>query len=95
MSLVKTLEMVRLHRTPKTETFIKEHFVNNSSDVSPIENMLLVAFNARIFIYFRTISNSPKHQPLVTLKQLKDLMLLPTGEARLEYCKSVLKRNFL
>lgn len=87
--------MVRLHRTPKTEAFIKEHFVNNSSDVSPRENMLLVAFEARVFIYFRTISNSPKHQPLVTLKQLKDLMLLPTGEARLEYCKSVLKRNFL
>lgn len=92
---MKTIEMVRLHRTPKTEAFIKEHFVNNSSDVSPRENMLLVAFEARVFIYFRTISNSPKHQPLVTLKQLKDLMLLPTGEARLEYCKSVLKRNFL
>lgn len=86
--------MVRLHRTPKTETFIKEHFVNNSSDVSPRENMLLVALNARIFIYFRTISNSPNHQPLVTLKQLKDLMLLPTGEARLEYCKAVLKRAY-
>ena len=91
---MKTLEMVRIHRTDKTEAFIKEHFVNNSSDVSPRENMLLVAFDARIFIYFRTISNSPKHQPLVTLKQLKDLMLLPTGEARLEYCKTVLKRSY-
>lgn len=87
--------MVRLHRTPNTEVFIQEHFVNSSSDVKPNENMLLVAFEARVFIYFRTISNSPKHQPLVTLKQLKDLMLLPTGEARLEYCKAVLKRNFL
>ena len=87
--------MVRLHRTPKTEAFIKEHFVNNSSDVSPRENMLLVAFEARVFIYFQTIGSSPKHQPLVTLKQLKELMCMPTGEARLEYCKSVLKRNFL
>lgn len=91
---MKTIEMIRLHRTPKTEAFIKEHFVNNSSDVSPRENMLLVAFEARVFIYFQTIGSSPKHQPLVTLKQLKDLMLLPTGEARLEYCKAVLKRNY-
>lgn len=91
---MKTLDMVRLHRTPNTEVFIQEHFVNNSSDASPRENMLLVAFDARIFIYFRTTSNSPKHQPLVTLKQLKDLMLLPTGEARLEYCKAVLKRTY-
>ena len=91
---MKTIEMVRLHRTPKTEAFIKEHFVNNSSDVSPRENMLLVAFNAGIFIYFHTIGNSPKHQPLVTLKQLKDLMLMPTGEARLEYCKAALKRAY-
>lgn len=87
--------MVRLHRTPNTEAFIQEHFVNTADDVSPRENMLLVAFEARVFIYFQTIGSSPKHQPLVTLKQLKDLMLLPTGEARLEYCKSVLKRNFL
>lgn len=86
--------MVRLHRTPNTEVFIQEHFVNNSSDVKPNENMILVAFEARVFICFRTISNSPKHQPLVTLKQLKDLMLLPTGEARLEYCKTVLKRTY-
>lgn len=91
---MKTLEMVRLHRTPKTEAFIQEHFVNNSSDVSPRRNMLLVAFNAKIFIYFHTTGSSPKHQPLVTLKQLKDLMLLPTGEARLEYCKAVLKRAY-
>lgn len=92
---MKTLEMVRLHRTPKTEAFIQEHFVNTVDDVSPRMNMLLIAFEARVFIYFHTIGSSPKHQPLVTLKQLKDLMLLPTGEARLEYCKSVLKRNFL
>ena len=91
---MKTLEMVRLHRTDKTETFIKEHFVNNSSDVKPSDNMILAAFEARVCIYFRTIGSSPKHQPLVTLKQLKDLMLLPTGEARLEYCKTVLKRNY-
>lgn len=91
---MKTLKMVRLHRTDKTETFIKEHFVNNSSDVKPSDNMILVAFEARVCIYFHTIGSSPKHQPLVTLKQLKDLMLLPTGEARLEYCKAVLKRNY-
>ena len=94
MPLVKTLEMVRLHRTDKTEAFIKEHFVNTATDVNARMNMLLVAFEARVCIYFRTLSSSPKHQPLVTLKQLKDLMLLPTGEARLEYCKAVLKRNY-
>lgn len=86
--------MVRLHRTPKTETFIKEHFVNTAADVKPKMNMLLIAFEARVFIYFRTTDRSPKHQPLVTLKQLKDLMLMPTGEARLEYCKAVLKRAY-
>ena len=90
---METLGMVRLHRTDKTEAFIKEHFVNNSS-VKPSDNMILVAFEARVCIYFRTTGSSPKHQPLVTLKQLKDLMLLPTGEARLEYCKAVLKRTY-
>ena len=90
---MKTLGMVRLHRTDKTEAFINEHFVNNSS-VKPGDNMILVAFEARVCIYFRTTGSSPKHQPLVTLKQLKDLMLLPTGEARLEYCKAVLKRTY-
>lgn len=86
--------MVRLHRTPNTEVFIQEHFVNTATDVNARMNMLLVAFEARVFIYFHTIGSSPKHQPLVTLKQLKDLMLLPTGEARLEYCKAVLRRAY-
>lgn len=90
---METLGMVRLHRTPNTEVFIQEHFVNNSS-VKPGDNMILVAFEARVCIYFRATGTSPKHQPLVTLKQLKDLMLLPTGEARLEYCKAVLKRTY-
>lgn len=92
---MKTLEMVRLHRTDKTEAFIKEHFVNKATDVNARMNMLLVAFEARVFVYFHTTGKSPKHQPLVTLNQLKELMCMPTGEARLEYCKSVLKRNFL
>lgn len=97
---MKTLDVVRLKFTSQAHDFIKERMKQYGS--TPDNPNIIVVFIIpgtymlidTTTVYSTHTIRSPKHQPLVPFNVFEVLLIMPTGEARLEYAKHKIRRKW-
>jgi len=91
---------VRVKYTPEVFDFVRERFTQfGSTPNNPNTIVVFFLVNKYLLIDTTTVYSthtirSPKHQPLIPFNVFEAMLIMPTGEARLEYAKHKIRRKW-